>query len=294
MGKVMDNAVIRKGDLYAKSAPLLNLAYGGTNRFIASLGTKINGMTFAEWNSNAPYIKMNVIPVLLDYPKFFDFMPNSDQWIMILKSLMEKLPLTIDGLNSTINVEFDESPATRHEVLEEATNSTRERSSITYNFKERANRSIQNFLDIWIRYGIMDPDTSTALVSQFIDSPDQYNGIYLPNFKSCTMMFIEPDLMRKQVVNAWFCTNMQPKTTGEITGKADIRSAAEAPELSIGFTSITLNNQATKELAQSLLDKMQVFKLLPDIDILPSDDTIHPNIAAHNSGFETNPRTGVK
>lgn len=285
MGKLMDNAIVKKGDLYAKSSPLLNLGYGGTNRYIPVLGGKINGTTYQEWIANTPYVRMNVIPVMLDYPRFLDYMPNSSQWIMILKAMMEVQPLSIDGFNSTVNLEFDESPATRHEMLEEATNATRERTSITYNYKERANRSIQNYLDIWIRYGIMDPDTMSPLVTQYIPDPSKV-GIYLPNFKGCTMLYIEPDLLRRSVVNAWFCTNMQPKTTGEISGKADIRSGAEAPELSIGFTSITINNQATKELAQSILSKINVINSIPDVDLLPTDDSVHSEIAAHNSGYD--------
>ena len=285
--RLINNAVVKEGDLYASSAPLLNISYGGFNRYIPTLGAiGPDGKPYAEFLSQTPYVKMNVIPVLMGYPKFFDYMPNPEMWIAMVKAFMETHPQTIDGLNTSISVEFDETNVTRSEVLEEAINSTRERSQITHTYKEKANRTYQNFLDVWIRYGIMDPDTLSVGVTEYINDLDQIGGIYLPHFKGCTMMYIEPDLTRKKVVNAWFCTNMQPKGTGDITGKSDIKSGAETLDLSISFTSITLSNQAVKDLAAKLLANMNIFKRLPDIDIIPSSQTIDPNISVHNNRYD--------
>ena len=285
--RVINNAVVKKGDLYASSAPVLNISYGGFNRYIPTIGAiGPDGKPYAEFISQTPYVKMNVIPILMGYPRFFEYMPNPEMWISMVKAFMEVHPQTIDGLSTGITVEFDETPVTRSEYLEEAVNSVRERSSITHGYKEKANRTYQNFLDIWIRYGIMDPDTTSVLVSEYINDINEISGIYLPHLKACTMMYIEPDLTRKVVSNAWFCTNMQPKGTGDITGKSDIKSSLETLDLSIGFTSITLSNQAVKDLAAKLLANMNIFKRLPDIDILPSTQTIHPNIAVHNNGYD--------
>ena len=82
----------------------INLAMPGMNGYMPNYGVvDSQGKTVGGWISNAAYIKRNVIPVLLEYPKAFDYMPNPQTWISALKGLMEIHPTTIDGLTSGLD-----------------------------------------------------------------------------------------------------------------------------------------------------------------------------------------------
>ena len=48
--RVINNAVVKKGDLYASSAPVLNISYGGFNRYIPTIGAiGPDGKPYAEF-----------------------------------------------------------------------------------------------------------------------------------------------------------------------------------------------------------------------------------------------------
>lgn len=284
----LKEAVLGAGKAYAGNAPVSDISKGGQNGHMARIGKVEDGKYFDEWISNQAYVRRNIIPIVLSYPKFFDFMPEKEKWIEAYKALIELHPLAIDGLTSGLTVEFDEHAiGGAGEMQEEVTNVTRARSTLSFTFKEKQGKAITKFLDEVIRYGYMDPDTKKPLVANLIKDTSAFGGIYSADFTSGTVIFIEPDILQKKVVDAWLCTNMMFKSNGERLGKRDVRAAGEAPELSIESTSITLNNKAVITLGQSLLEKLTVLSKIPDQDLLPNTNVIDPTIEKANVGFNS-------
>jgi len=286
MARITD-AILAKDTVYAAHSPALDLVAGGQNGYMARIGLLgPDGKSYDEWISNHAYVKKNIIPVVIQYPKFFDLMPDKDKWIATYKALLELHPLTIEGLSSGLTVEYDEHAiGGAGEMQEELTNVTRARSTVSMTFKEKANKSIQRFLDYLIRYGMMDPDVKKPLVTKFMDNIDAVGGMYTPDYYTGTVLYIEPDTTHKVVVDAWLCSNMAPKSNGDRTGKRDIKSAGEAPELSIEWTSITMNNEAVLLLADRVLASLTIINKIPDTDLVLPVQDVDQSVLAAKTGF---------
>lgn len=288
MSRITD-AVLDKTGTYADSRPALDLTKGGQNGWMPKIGfLGDDGKSYEEWISNHAYIKKNVIPVVLRYPRFMDYMPESDKWKATYKALIELHPLSIEGLTSGLTVEVDEhAVGGAGEMQEELTDVKRARSTISMTFKEKAGKSIQKFLDYVIRYGMMDPDTKKPLVTKYFteDALAAMGGIYTPDFYTGTVLFIEPDTTHKVVVDAWLSSNMFPKGNGDRTGKRNLTEAGEAPELSIEWTSITMNNEAVLGLADTILKSLNVIDKIPDTDLTLPSQKVDESIAAADTGF---------
>lgn len=282
------DSILKPDTLYSQHSSTYNVVYGAQGGYLGRVGMVANdGKSYAEWIANQPYVKRNIIPILIQAPRFFDFMPDPQGMISAYKSMMEVQPLTIEGLNSEITVEFVDTPVgNAQEIQEEPAKVNRAKSDITYTYKEKAGRAIQKFWDTYIRWGIMDPDTNVPLITTLFKSIDDFNGLYTPDFYSGTMLYIEPDITHRVVVDAWLCSNMIPKGAGNRTGKMDRRSPGESLDHSIEFTSITMNTEAVLRFADIVLQNITVINKIPDLDmILPVSD-IDPKVqAANNVGF---------
>lgn len=254
MARLQDTLI--QGRAYAEGLknPMLNLAYGGQFGFSTDIHT---------WVSNAAYVRRNMIPVLMEAPKFFQRLPDSDLWVRSLRALTELHPRSIDGINMTLTVESGETPVGGGgEVQEEVINSTRERSRPVFNFShDKYGRPIQRMVEKWITWGLMDPNSKHANIGTLQDYPTDM----LPDQYAMTMLFIEADPTHRQVIKSVLCTNMWPKGTGDITMKRDITSAMEIPELSIEFTALSQHGVGVNLLAQKVLDYMDITNANPDM-----------------------------
>lgn len=284
------NAVLGATDRYATGAPTLNLEYGGQMGFMTRIGTVGNdGRSYEEWISNQAYIRRNVIPILLTYPRFFDYMPETAAiWIRTLKAIMEQHPLKIDGLKQGITVETDNHPVgAAGEIQEEYTKVTREPSTPSFTWQEKAGEGITRFWEWYITYGMMDPDTTIANVKNYVSLND-YKGLYTPDFYTFSMMFIEPDALGKVPNRAWLCCNMFPKGSLNVEGSRDIKAAGEMREVSMEFSQLGCPpNVALMTMAKRLLGAMNSLKKVPLQDfVLPVTD-INSSVAAQNTGIDS-------
>jgi len=283
----ISESVLQKDSVYAGHSPALNLKYGGQNGYMSKIGrVGADGKTYEEWISNQSYVQRNIIPIVIRAPKFFNFMPEPKKWIDTYKALIELHPTSITGLQSGLTVAVDEhAVGGAGEMQEEITNVTRAKSAISMTYKEKAGKAITKFLDTLIRFGMMDPDTKKPLVANLIANISDVGGMYTPDFYSGTVLFIEPDVTQKVVVDAWLTTNMFPKTNGERTGKRDIHSAGESPELTIDWGGITMNNDAVLTMADTILAGLTVLNTSPDVDRVPGNDTIVSNVSTSKVGY---------
>lgn len=204
-----------------------------------------------EWLSAQAYVPSNLIPIALRAPKFFELMPNSEKWTGAFKVLWEKHARTIEGLKAGLTVDDASNPfGGGGELFENYVDVKRERSTLSVGLVDKYGNVWQNFLERWITYGLMHPETKVPLIATLAGElpsdwlADQYGG---------TVGFIQPDPMGRRCERMWICTNIWPKSNGPVEGKLDKTSALSPKELSIDFSSLTFINEGTRVFGQELL-----------------------------------------
>jgi hypothetical protein len=240
------NAIISGAYSANADNPLLDIGRGGQQGWAPNL---------AEWVSNQAYVRRNLICILVEAPRMFQYMPDGNKWIQSLKSLVELHARSIEGFNAGLTVELDEHPVGgAGEMQQEVIDVKRTRSEPVFAFVEKYGRPIQTFLDYWIRYGLMDPDTKYALIGTVNNAPNDI----LADWYSMTCLFIEPDPTHKKVIQSWLTTNMFPKSNGEIVGKRDLTAASEVLNLSVEFTGLTQYGIGVNQFAQKVLSNITI------------------------------------
>lgn len=262
-----------------RSAPMLDLQYGGQQGYAPDL---------TEWVSNQAYVRRNVFCLLLEAPRFFRYLPNPEKWIATLRSLVELHARTIEGLNGGLTVDTVDTPVGGGgEVQEEISDVKQARSQPVFTFDEKYGMPIQTFLRDWITYGMMDPNSKVANVGTL--PGDRPSDMLADNY-AATMIFIEPDPTHRKVVKSWLSTNMWPKLTGDIIGRRDITAAGELTSLSIEFSAITQFNLGANQLAQRLLDAINITNANPYLR--PAFiDGISPDVADLPTGYRNRAET---
>lgn len=234
-------------DTGSTNAPMTNLLYGGQHGWSPNM---------TQWHSNQAYITRPLVCIVLEFPKMFNYMPNPEKWKQSIKALFETHAKSIDGFNAGLTVDTEEhAVGGAGEMQQEVVNVTRERSQPSFGFTEKYGRPIQNLLEYWIRYGLMDPDTKTALLGTMGRAEVQD---MLADWYSATCLFFEPDPLHKNVTKAWITTNMFPTSTGPIEGKRDLTASQEMLDLSIEFTGLSQYGNAVTAFAQTILDKINI------------------------------------
>ncbi len=225
---------------------MLDLRYGGQMGYANNL---------SEWVSNAAYVRRHIFPILIAQPSFFQNSTYGESLTAQLRALIERHSLRIEGLNSSLEVEFAETPVGgAGEMQEEVTNVRRSRSTPSHSFFEKYGRPIQNFIEWWITFGLMDPDTKIANVGTLQNAPTDM----LPDRYTMTVLYVEPDAVHGKVAKSWLCANMMPKGTGEIIGSADRQSAMNLQELTIEFTALTQRSNGVDYWAQQILNTIKI------------------------------------
>lgn len=256
-----------------KHAPMVNIVHGGQQGFMAD---------YANYVSNARYVRRNIIPILVEAPRGFNHLENKDRYVATLKALVELHATAIEGLQSTLTVDMAETAlGGAGEMQEDVTNVTRARSNPTFTWPEKYGAPINAFLESWIVNLLMDPETKfPAVFSNGVSVPTDL----LPDFQSMTVMFIEPDPTHTKVLRAWLCTNMKPKTGGEVEGRREIGSGGQEVEYNVEFSAITQIGSGVNNFAQRLLDEMNLSGANPNRR--PSFvDAITETVKAGNSGY---------
>jgi hypothetical protein len=234
-----------KGYGVGKGAPMLDLKNGGQMGYMPDHQAII---------SSAAYVRRNIICFLVQHPRGFEDLDQSDTLIATLKALVELHPKTIDGLQSTLEVEWTENAfGGAGEMQQDVSNVTRARSTPSFTWVEKYGMPINAFLEYWITNLLMDPNSKYPGV---VTRGSKKVQDLLPDYVGATMLFVEPDPTHSKVMRAWLCTNMMPKSGGEVTGKRDITSAGETLEYSVEFSAITQVGTGVNKFAQQMLDQL--------------------------------------
>ena len=298
MSARITEAVYDSTEVNAGVSPALDLNYGGMMGVTPRYGfydEKANKY-YGEWISATPYVRENVLPVLLTHPKFMDWLPNRERWLGMCKAVFETEAQSITGLKGAINVDTDStSVGGAGAQFEVPTNVTLEQTSLSYTFKERMGRPFNKFFSFWIEYGIMDPHTKVAKAVKFLEDPTQLVDprtgeeikMYTPDFYTATVLFIEPSNNNTTVEKAWLVFNIFPKSAGAFEGSRDITTAKSTEEITIDFAGIGIHTAAVHALARAIMPKLVSLYEQPDMHMtLPVagfDPSIKDNDTAHST-----------
>ena len=205
--------------------------------------------------SNAGYTPRPLIALLMERPRGFDYLPDPEKSTAVLKSLIENQSKTITGLRTGLTVESTERPIGQagHQQRD-PNNVTEQISEPEHTWDERYGRAIHNFWSWYIRNLIMEPITKQpGLMNIQAEEPPADN---LPDMYSFTVLYIEPDPLRRFVSQAWLCTNMFPQSSGELESQFDPTTGQDVPEISITFQAIPVVSVGVNALAQNMLDQI--------------------------------------
>lgn len=253
MSRVKDALLGGQGYSQNRHAPMLDLKHGGQNGHMTDFATHV---------SNAAYVKRNLICKLVTAPRGFRDLESSEKWVDTLQALVELHAKSIEGLQSTLTVEWAENAVGgAGQMQEDLINVTEARSTPTFVWTEKYGKPINAFLEGWIVNLLMDPITKYPRVLTEAGTPPTD---LLPDYTGASMIFIEPDPTHTHVVKAWLCTNMHPKTGGEVTGRRDLTAAGETLDYSVEFTALTQTGRGVDDLAQQFLDEMSLTGVNPN------------------------------
>jgi hypothetical protein len=250
------DSILGTGKAYGqgKQAPMVNLTHGAQNGLMTNHGTYVN---------NAPYVTGRLLARLIEAPRGFRDLPNPDVWVGHLKNLIELHPRIITGLNMRTDVDYAEQVfGGSGEMQQTPQNVTRVRSEPEFTYDEKYGMPIWNFYNGWIRNLIGDPESKFPAVVTQGRATD-----FLPDYRAATVLFFEPDPTFRSVQNgrAWLITNMMPKTDGTNEARFEQAAAGQPVEHTIGFTGIQQVGLAVEQMAQEMLDSMNITGLNPNL-----------------------------
>lgn len=249
MARVTD-AILQPNIAFAQGRqnPLIDVTKGGQMGYAAD---------YTSWVSNQAYVRKNLICILLEGPKGFQYLDNPAKWYATLRAMVELHPISIEGLNQGLEVEVAETSPVggAGEMHQDFTNVTRQRSNPVFRLNEKYGMPFASFLQGWIRNLMMNEETKIASIGTLAGNKptDMLADMY-----SATMAFIEPDPTHTKVVKSWIGTNMWPQGTGEISGRRELGAAGEAVTYDINFTGIFQVGAGVDQMCQTLLDSMSI------------------------------------
>ncbi len=230
------------------TAPVMDLRQGG------QMGFSSDFVSAVSWT---PFVRQNIIPVLMKHPIGFDDLPAEKEFLIgALKALIEERALTIDGLADTINVEFGSTPfAGGGEIFEVPNGATREPNQPSYTWQEVEGRAVTNFWYRYISMFVYDPELRAPAIITTNEGADRTDR--LPDYYSFTTLFIEPNLNMNRVVLALLCYNMVPRTSGPREMGFDKTAANQTQTVTLPFSALTQRGAGVNQLAQRVLDQMR-------------------------------------
>jgi hypothetical protein len=279
---------------------VLNIQHGSPAGYIAQYAKTTPGdNTIQEnWVNNAAHITRNLIPICLATPEGLKLFNDASltkrlqkTYVEIHESGME----SITGLRVGLTVETEEhSIGWSGEKQKETIKTTRVVSEPTYKFRERQHKPISRFIgDVLVRYLDMDPDTQRPLIATVSDKI-KAGYVYSADHKAGIMLFIEPDIAMKTVIEAFICYNFYP--IGDVAhseSKLDLEGSGEMVEYEIEYSAITASNAGVRAIGQNFLDNLNKGILSRTPDMLLNVDEKEASVATlegetgynNNNGF---------
>lgn len=246
----------------------VDLTVAGAYGWSPVLGKIANGKNIAAWINNQGYIPQNIYSFLVQSPLGFDIMPNGDKLKKILKALIEIHAQTIKGIDLNMTGEYEEHDISTGIKQHEFKRTVMGEIKVTYEWIEKFGKIVNTFWVTYFRYLLGDHITGQPLVCALPNWDNTKS--YSADYKSFSVMYVEPDVTRKKVQDAVLITNHMPESAGTNTLSKDaVNGAGGLVTQAISLTGIPLYyNKEVNEFAGRLLQDMS--STFHDPNTLPS------------------------
>lgn len=209
---------------------------------------------YRAWMNDHPFTTRPVITLLVEAPLFFKMLPNAQENISMLRSLVETVRTKWTGFQHKKVVNWDSKNfGADGQKYEFYTNVTVEYGQLSMSVWERPGMPIKRYLDFWIDMGLMNEETKYASIAT-VAGTEAYDA--LPDMYTMSMLAIEPDVTGRRVNQAWYCFNMAPRDSGDNEAQSDKENPATGRELNIGWTALFHYGYGVDLWAQTILDKL--------------------------------------
>lgn len=238
---------------------------------------------FENMFANTAYVSRNLICVLVEAPKGFQYFTNPEKYVGALKILVEMHARSWEGLQAGLTAEFTENAVDGSgQMQQDISNVTRARSTPTVTWLEKPGKPIRWFLEAWITGLGMDPITKIPNIVT-LNNSDKPTDM-LSDVTGATMLFFEPDPTFTTIQEAWLCTNMFPNTTGDVVGRRDMTAAGQNQEITVEFTAVTQHGVGVLNFAQKVMNSMNMTGTNPNLqDAFVT--AISADVAAIDEGY---------
>ena len=146
---------------------------------------------------------------------------------------------------------------------QDLTNVKRAQSKPKHTLLERPGNPIQRFIEGWILWGGMDPDTKFPMVATLPSAAGLED--LMADMVTATVLYIEPDQMGRKVNKAWLVFNMFPEATGDMIGSADKTQDMQTQTVDIQFTGLHQIGAGVDAFAQQILSAISLTGANPNM-----------------------------
>ena len=233
--------------------------------------------------SDTPFAPQNIIVQLIEAPLFYNYLPNTADLVAMLKAMLERYPVTVDGFDKTVTYSFIEQDIGGGQKISRVSDAVLPQANISFAYEEKGNaRTIANFWRYHGDFGLMDPFLKRSRLStlEFDDIPiDQ-----LIDMSGFSIIGIEPDAYMARPVVTYMINGMQPKSSGEIKSKRAKVSALEAVAFTVEMTGFLTEASAVDKLGAEILKNIERRGLNPSNNVLFSPE-ISADVEAATTGY---------
>lgn len=242
---------ISKSSLYASSFGLekstaINPKIGG------QFGWAPNNFAYLY---EQPYIQQQGIFITLSTPSMFSKIKGAYEFHGILKSMMENRTQSFDGVTIQTTANFVDMEFTGGRVLSFGNDATRDLGTPTHRVIEIEGEPYDKLTNVWINYGICDPDLKVRRMV-LLENP----GDGLIDEVTMSGIYFEPNRNYTDVAHACLALAMAPTNTVQREIKRDKSSAFGLREMDIQFKALMEHDTvAVFEIAKAMFKQMPLY-----------------------------------
>ena len=245
----VQNALLGQGQAYmfGTTNPALDIALGG------QMGWSVN---MVEWVNAQPYVRIDMVPIVMEVPTGFQDLPDSQLWIDAYVALWGTRMSRITGIQSTLTVDVVESAVGRAgEMFEVPSNATMARSQLSTECDEIYGRPIQKYLEAYNNLLIRDPNTGIANINTLSSTTrtDMLADVY-----SGTILFFEPNPCFAEPQDAVLCCNVFPKGAGDRTMSRELGQVGDKVTLNVEWGCIAQRGYGVLKLAREMMQLINI------------------------------------
>lgn len=208
------------------------------------------------WGHLGYQTKENLYVFVLDYPRGFDDLPDTERWIEAYNALLTDLPTSIEGFQWTQTPEHSDvevgGTGDSHQVMTGMKYSPTEISTPVY---ERKGYPIYHFVKgMWDLLG-MEVDTKRPGVAALPQNEGK-DIVITQDYRGGVVIAFEADDALRKIHKAQIVYNVYPKDGLDSTGKRDLNSSKELVQYNLTWTGTAVRDRGAIKVAEMLLTMM--------------------------------------